>query len=75
MGWLKAFIPQHLPNERLLDILDILTYLKITKRIIRANRRANAETLTKAFSSRESFHMRKTVLAHIGTANGRACKR
>lgn len=58
MGWLKAFIPQHLSNERLLDILDILTYLKISKRKIRANRGANAETLIKAFSPGERFYAR-----------------
>lgn len=56
MGWLKAFIPQRLSNERLLDILDILTNLKISNRKIRANRRTNAETLTKAFSPGESFY-------------------
>ena len=59
MGWLKAFIPQHLSNAGLLDILDILTYLKIPKRKIRDNRRANAETLTKILSSGRSFYARE----------------
>lgn len=56
MGWLKAFIPQHLSNGRLLDILGILTYLKISKRKVRINRSANAETLAKALSSGKSFY-------------------
>lgn len=51
MGWLKAFIPQHLPNKRLLDILDMGTHFKISEKKIRANYRANADTISKAFSS------------------------
>lgn len=62
MGWLKAFIPQHLSNERLLDILDILTCLKISKRKIRANCKANAETLTKAFFTEESFYAQEKYI-------------
>ena len=58
MGWLKAFIPQHLPNERLLDILDMGTHFKISEKKIRANYRANADTISKAFSSGGSFYTR-----------------
>lgn len=58
MGWLKAFIPQHLSNARLLDILDICTHFKISQRKARANHRANADTVTKALASGRSFHVR-----------------
>lgn len=56
MGWLKAFIPQHLSNARLLDILDICAHCKISQRRLGANRRANQEALTKAFSAGKSFY-------------------
>lgn len=66
MGWWKAFIPQHLSNAALLNILDICTHFKISQRKGNANRRANAEAFaeistevsTEGFSSGRSFYAR-----------------
>ena len=62
MGWLKAFIPQHLSNRRLLDILGILTCFKISKRKVEINHSANTETLAKALSSGKRFYAREKYI-------------
>lgn len=46
MAWLKAFVPQHLSNMQLLNILDFCTHFKICKKRIKANSRANIEVLS-----------------------------
>lgn len=62
MGWLKAFIPQHLSNAQVLWFLDICTHFKILKKKGLANRRANAEAFTKDFPSEGHFFTQENFI-------------
>lgn len=63
MGWWKAFIPQHLSNAALLNILDICTHFKISQRKGNANRRANAEAFAEISTevSAEGFSYQRLI--------------
>lgn len=58
MGWLKAFIPQHLSNAQLLNILDFCTHFKISDKKIKANHSANTEALSREGLPERSFYAR-----------------
>lgn len=51
MGWLRAFIPQHLSNAQVLGFLDLCTHIKISKRKIKANHGENTKVFAEAFSA------------------------
>lgn len=56
MGWLRAFIPQHVSNRLLLNILGLCTHFKISWKRARANHAANTEAFAKALSSGGGFY-------------------